>query len=102
MDHNPAHLGMYNFPDASGHFGPYDPQRAREGIARSKRGVLCAEPALCDKPAQHEITNAVARFRLGGRRFERTSHKCIPKRIDGTSVLLPIGWNKTRRPSGLA
>ena len=23
MDHNPAHLGMYNFPDASGHFGPY-------------------------------------------------------------------------------
>jgi tryptophan synthase beta chain len=23
MDHNPAHLGNYNLPDASGHFGPY-------------------------------------------------------------------------------
>ena len=23
MDHNPAHVGAYNFPDASGHFGPY-------------------------------------------------------------------------------
>ena len=23
MDHNPAHIGNYNLPDASGHFGPY-------------------------------------------------------------------------------
>ena len=23
MDHNPAHVGNYNLPDASGHFGPY-------------------------------------------------------------------------------
>ncbi|NCV88131.1 MAG: pyridoxal-phosphate dependent enzyme, partial [Oxalobacteraceae bacterium] len=23
MDHNPTHVGAYQFPDASGHFGPY-------------------------------------------------------------------------------
>ena len=23
MDHHPAHVGAYNFPDAAGHFGPY-------------------------------------------------------------------------------
>ena len=63
MDHNPAHIGNYNLPDASGHFGPYGGSFVSEtlmiGSAIDKKAILA--PSITHvvgqlKRAEHKFT----------------------------------------------
>ena len=66
MDHNPEHLGIYNFPDASGHFGPYGGSFVSETLTHALEELKAAYAHYQNDPEflrefHHELKYFVGR-----------------------------------------